>query len=664
MTAEHTAHRSDSAEDVAHPASWRIDSSYVNARGQKQDIPASAIETLTRALAYSNDTHSPPRRVVALRANGPRRVDVSGISGPLRWKLLLNERVVAAGKATEPLVDLPVNLEIGSYRLTIEADDQARSETLVLVAPDAAHEPPLFSEGKKVWLLAVQLYSLRSSHNWGHGDFTDLAQLLRIAAKTGAAGVGLNPLHALGPGQASPYSPSSRMFLNPLYIDVEAIPEFPGFETPGLAEEIALLRAANEIDYAAVYAVKLKGLKAAYEIFRNQGTTGRRVKFDNFYSGLGRSLQGFSVFEYLHERFNAPWQGWSEEWQGINDALTHINKDETEFHAFVQWIADEQLGACRDLARDLGLPVGLYLDVAVGVDAGGADAWTMPDAISPQLSIGAPPDVYNPAGQNWGLAALRPQALIDSDFDLYRQTLRSVMKYAGAIRIDHALGLNRLFYIPKGATAADGGYVSFPFDVMLAVTAQESVAMRCLVIGEDLGTIPEGVCETLNSWGVWSYRVAMFERDNEHTFRWPDLYPQKAIVTFNTHDLPTFAGWMTAHDIKTKIGLGLDPGETQSEREGAHHALRNTLSQQSMPPELDLISVLRYLARTRSQILAIQTEDILGLQDQPNIPGTIDEHPNWRRRLPITLDEFAGHETLHRIATVLAQEGRGFVKTN
>jgi 4-alpha-glucanotransferase len=399
-------------------------------------------------------------------------------------------------------------------------------------------------------------------------------------------------------------------------------------------------------------------------VFRGRAAAERHAKFETFRSGFGKPLQNYSSFEYLRERFSAPWQGWTQKWQRVTDALTHIKEDDIAFHAFVQWIADEQLGACRDLALHLGLPIGLYLDVAVGVDAGGADAWAAPDSISPQLAIGAPPDIYNPAGQNWGLAALRPQALIDADFELYRQTLRSAMKYAGAIRIDHALGLNRLFYIPAGAKAQHGGYVSFPFDAMLAVTAQESATTRCLVIGEDLGTIPEGVCDTLNSWGVWSYRVAIFERDSEHTFRWPDLYPQKAIVTFNTHDLPTFAGWATAHDLKIKMDIGLDPGETPSEREGAHNALRNTLSQQGLPSELSFLSMLRYLARTRCQILSVEIEDILGLQDQPNIPGTIDEYPNWRRRLPVSLDELADHETLHRIATVLAQEGRGLAKTN
>ena len=239
--------------------------------------------------------------------------------------------------------------------------------------------------------------------------------------------------------------------------------------------------------------------------------------------------------------------------------------------------------------------------------------------------------------------------------------LRSVMQYAGAIRIDHALGLNRLYLIPAGSAAAEGGYVRLPFAAMLAAVAQESTRNRCLVIGEDLGTIPDGVCEALNQWGIWSYRVALFEREHD-AFRRPEHYPEKAIVTFNTHDLPTFAGWKSSYDIKVKTVLGLDAGESEAERHGAQDAMRTTLARQGLLPELSFLEVLRYLARTRSQLLAVSLEDILGLCDQPNMPGTTTEHPNWRRRLPLDLDAVAKHETLCSVANVMAAEGRGCAK--
>jgi len=652
-----------SADDRSADASWRIEPGYIDARGQRRQTAPAVIMALARALGIEGiQNEAPPRRVIALRAGEPPIVPLVGMAGSRRWQLFQASQAIASGETTAPFINLPSTLPIGSYRLVV--DDAVASELLVIVAPREACQPLLFRDGGRAWLLAVQLYGIRSSRNWGHGDFTDLAQLLQIAAQAGAAGVGVNPLHALSPGQASPYSPSSRLFLNPLYIDIDAIPEIGSIGAGAFAAEASKLRTAELVDYLAVCHVKTSALRIAYAAFSSTAGAERRKAFDAFCTGGGKPLKLFCAFEHLRERFgNGGWQRWPAEWHDAGAALEKLDPDEIEFHAFTQWIAHEQLAACRDLAHELGLPVGLYLDMAVGVDAGGADAWALSDAIPSGLSVGAPPDVYNPAGQNWGLAGPHPQALIDTDFAPYRQALRSAMQYAGAIRIDHALGLNRLFLIPSDESAAGGGYVSFPFDAMLAVTAQESAAHRCLVVGEDLGTIPEGVCETLNQWGVWSYRVALFERENDAHFRMPEHFPRRAIVTFNTHDLPTFSGWTTAHDLKTKHALALDPGETGQERERALTAMRNTLAHQGMPPELSLASVLRYLARTQSQLLAVGIEDILGLNEQSNIPGTIDEHPNWRRKLPVSLDEFAGSSELHRIATVLAEEGRGFART-
>jgi 4-alpha-glucanotransferase len=236
------------------------------------------------------------------------------------------------------------------------------------------------------------------------------------------------------------------------------------------------------------------------------------------------------------------------------------------------------------------------------------------------------------------------------------------MQYAGAIRIDHALGLNRLYLIPDGAAAAQGGYIRFPFAAMLAVLAQESANNHCLVIGEDLGTMPDGVGDTLNQWGVWSYRVALFEREHDGAFRLPENFTERAIVTFNTHDLPTFAGWKSAHDLKVKTALGLDPGESETERHDALNAMTGRLAEQGLGSGLAFLDVLRYLARTRSRLLAVAIDDILGLCDQPNVPGTIDEHPNWRRRLAADIDAIAGHETLQAVNDVMAAEGRNCAK--
>jgi 4-alpha-glucanotransferase len=306
----------------------------------------------------------------------------------------------------------------------------------------------------------------------------------------------------------------------------------------------------------------------------------------------------------------------------------------------VQWTADLQLQSCRDLARRLGMKVGLYLDVAVGVQSDGFDAWNEQAAISRHLAVGAPPDSLNTAGQNWGLAGFNAAGLEVRSFEPYRQMLRASMRHAGAIRLDHVLGLKRLYLVPHGFAADNGVYVQMPFEALLAATAQESVAHRCVVIGEDLGTVPEGFREQMAEWGIWSYQVMMFERDERGSFRDVDHYSSNALVTFNTHDLSTYAGWRCFSDLALKRSLGIDPGESDEARWHALAMLTDVLRHHAIDQD-DLYAVAGFLARTKSRLLAISLEDLLGVIDQPNIPGTVDEHPNWRRRLPLSIDEIA-----------------------
>jgi 4-alpha-glucanotransferase len=284
--------------------------------------------------------------------------------------------------------------------------------------------------------------------------------------------------------------------------------------------------------------------------------------------------------------------------------------------------------------------VGLYLDVAVGVQSDGFDAWNEQVAISRHLGVGAPPDPLNTAGQSWGLAGFNASGLEQKSFVPYRDMLRASMRHAGAIRLDHVLGLKRLYLVPHGFSAADGAYVQMPFEALLAATAQESVAQRCVVIGEDLGTVPEGFRDQIAGWGIWSYLVMMFEREDNGPFKSRDRYLANALVTFNTHDLSTYAGWRSFGDLKTKRALGIDPGESDDARWHALAMLDNVLRENGITNS-DLYSVANFLARTPSRLLAIALEDFLGLVDQPNIPGTVNEHPNWRRRLPVSLEQIA-----------------------
>jgi 4-alpha-glucanotransferase len=536
-----------------------------------------------------------------------------------------------------------------------------QEDATLLIAPERAYQG---DGSRRMWVLAAQLYGVRSQRNWGHGDFSDLAELIELAADCGAAGVALNPLHALFDDRAdepSPYSPNSRQFLNPLYIDVEAVPEFSGLQAAGLAQDVAKLRHAELVQYRAVAEAKIRGLELAYAVFRREGSEARRREFDAFRRDRGEALSRFACFEWLRRRHAGPWQDWPREWRCPDEPtlarLRQANTEAIEFFAYLQWIADQQLDRCRARARERGLPIGLYLDIAVGVRPDGFDAWSDQESIMPAVAIGAPPDALNLAGQNWGLAGLDPGGLERHGFEPFRRMLATSMRYAGAVRLDHVLGLKRLYLIPRDRPADRGVYVRFPFEALLAVTAQESMQSRCIVIGEDLGTVPETLREELADWGVWSYQVMLFERTPDGSFRAPEDYRENALVTFATHDLPTFAGWTQRHDLAVKTGLGLDPGESDEDRALALAALRDALSRRGIG-SLDFVSVTQYLAAAPSRLLVVALEDVLDLKDQVNVPGTVNEHPNWRRRLPVPLDQLREQPVLAAVADAMRAAGR------
>jgi len=621
-----------------------IQTEFIDGQGHRHVTDAAALKIILDAL---------PARVpqpflnqaVVVRSGQPSRTELGQAAvPPLRWKIMAGPKVMARGQACDRVIVWPSDLPVGSYRLHLSDASSGTEETPLIVAPPRAFD----GDFDRCWLLAVQLYSIRSARNWGIGDFTDLEGLLELASQLGAEGVGLNPLHALfddRPGDCSPYSPNSRLFLNPLYIDVEKLPEFQPSAFAESSDIIVRLRQSDIVDYAAVAELKWRGLRSAFEAFKTNSSTERRAAFSKFRNERGAMLSRFACFEVLRHKFNRPWWEWPAEWQQPDDARSaalHAGPDsaEIEFVKFVQWSADQQLQSCRDRAARLGMKVGLYLDVAVGVQSDGFDAWKEQGAISRHLSVGAPPDALNTAGQNWGLAGFNAAGLEIQSFEPYREMLRASMRHAGAIRLDHVLGLKRLYLVPHGFAADNGVYVKMPFEALLATTAQESLAHRCVVIGEDLGTVPEGFREQMAEWGIWSYQVMMFERDNHGSFRGVDYYTSNALVTFNTHDLSTYAGWRCFSDLALKRSLGIDPGESDDARWHALAMLTDVLRHHSIDRD-DLYAVAGFLARTKSRLLAISLEDLLGVIDQPNIPGTVDEHPNWRRRLPLAIDEIA-----------------------
>jgi 4-alpha-glucanotransferase len=640
-----------------------IQTEFIDGQGHRRVTEQAALKIIIDALPVRRPYRF-LREAVVVRSGRPARTELKqAATFPLRWKIVADLKVIAEGEAGDRqcgtgdregdtgdrhgdtgsrVIVWPTDLPEGSYRLQLTDASSFTEEAPLIVAPARAFDGD-FDRG---WLLAVQLYGVRSARNWGIGDFTDLEGLIELASQLGADGVGLNPLHALfddRPADCSPYSPNSRLFLNALYIDVEKLPGFQrAFESKAA---FARLRASEIVDYAAVAELKWRALRFAFDTFKASPDSDRRQDFEKFREQRAPLLSRFACFEVLRHKFNRPWWEWPQEWRQPDEAKCarlRQGPDQAaiEFVEFVQWTADRQLEACQGRAKKLGMKVGLYLDVAVGVQSDGFDAWNEQAAISRLLGVGAPPDPLNTAGQSWGLAGFNAAGLEIRSFEPYREMLRASMRHAGAIRLDHVLGLKRLYLVPHGFAADNGAYVQMPFEPLLAATAQESVAHRCVVIGEDLGTVPEGFREEMADWGIWSYQVMMFERDDHGRFRGVDHYSPNALVTFNTHDLSTYAGWRSFSDLKLKRSLGIDPGESDDARWHALAMLNDILRHHAIDGH-DLYAVAGFLARTKSRLLAVSLEDLLCVIDQPNIPGTVNEHPNWRRRLPLALDRIA-----------------------
>jgi 4-alpha-glucanotransferase len=638
-----------------------IQTEFLDGQGHRHVTDPAALKIILDAL---------PARVpyrflagaVVVRSGRPSRTELNqAATFPLRWKIVAGLKVIAQGETRDRGIVWPADLPVGSYRLHLTDAASFTEQAPLIVAPPTAYR----GDFDRCWLLAVQLYGIRSARNWGIGDFGDLEGLIELAHHLGADGVGLNPLHALfddRPGDCSPYSPNSRLFLNALYIDVDKLPEFQPRAT---SATIARLRVSEIVDYAAVAELKWRVLRSAFVAFKANPKSDSRRDFEKFRAERAPLLSRFACFEVLRHKFNVPWWEWPEQWRQPDEAecaglRQGPDATEIEFVEFVQWIADRQLQACRDLAVSLGMKVGLYLDVAVGVQSDGFDAWNEQTAISRHLAVGAPPDPLNTAGQNWGLAGFNAAGLEIQSFEPYREMLRASMRHAGAIRLDHVLGLKRLYLVPHGFAADNGVYVQMPFEALLAATAQESVANRCVVIGEDLGTVPEGFREQMADWGIWSYQVMMFERDDHGKFRDIDYYAPNALVTFNTHDLSTYAGWRSFSDLALKRSLGIDPGESDDARWHALTMLSDMLRHHAIDRH-DLYAVAAFLARTKSRLLAISLEDLLGVIDQPNIPGTVNEHPNWRQRLPLAIDQIASAIDLAALQVATAGRTRAAI---
>jgi 4-alpha-glucanotransferase len=554
---------------------------------------------------------------------------------------------------------------------------------------------------QRVWGFGVNVYALRSARNWGIGDFGDLRVLIEQAARLGAGIVGVNPLHALrwtDPEAASPYMPVSRFFLNPMYIDVEAVPEYASdattralVQSAAFRDELERARASPTVRYDLVGACKRRALERLYAAFCRTAPVERQRAFGRFTMRDPLRLQRFARYEALSEHFSGDrarraWPMWPEALRDpANDAVERFASDAHQragFFAYLQFVADEQLAAAAE-ATD-GMAIGLYRDLALSVGFDSADVWSDPAHYDADHTIGAPPDALGPLGQNWDLAPLDPAALEREDGATFAALLRANMRHAGALRIDHVMSLERLFWIPRGSPPSAGRYVAYPFERLRAIVARESASAGCLVVGEDLGTVPDGFREAMRRDAILSYRVLLLERDAIGAFHAPGEYPSNALATATTHDLPTLTGWVLGRDLDARLAAGLiDEDEARAGRNLRRvHAMRllealyaaGELADALVEPlfqafdarrtERDVYAPLiaaayRFLARTPARIVILPLDDACGELDQVNVPGTIDEYPNWRRKNSVAVEALALDERIANLAAELNSILRG-----
>ncbi|MDH5534278.1 MAG: malto-oligosyltrehalose synthase [Betaproteobacteria bacterium] len=617
---------------------------------------------------------------------------------PRELEIVARQRIAGAGFARYRLA-LPALPPPGYHRVELMLPRPAVAMAMTLiVAPQRCYLPDAVTRSR-VWGPMVNLYAIRSRRNWGIGDFTDLVALIELASASGAGMVGVNPLHALfphDPEHASPYSPSSRELFNPLYIDCERVPEYaectPAREAvaaEAFQAELHTLRGADLIDYRRMAQLKLPLLEKLYAHFRAHHldpATPRGDAFRAFQRAGGDTLRMASAFYALQETLHARdaqawgWRAWPQEYRDPRQAavadFARANTERLEFFDYLHWNAELQLDAAGKRALELDLGVGIYQDLAVGADPGGAETWSAQDLYAAAATVGCPPDEFNLKGQDWGILPLQPAQLVETAYAPFIALLRANMRHGGALRIDHVLGLVRLYWIPAGASPERGGYVDYPAEDLLAVLALESDRNHCMVVGEDLGTLPEGLTERLEAGGVLSYRLLYFQRERDGGFSPPERYPAQALASVSTHDLPALRAFWLGRDLDLRARLDLYPSEALRERQVVERAQDRArllialdhakllpagltvhpVSAPDMTPELAL-AVHRFLARTPCAVLTLQPENIFGEIEQVNMPATVSsQYPNWRHRLALPLEAWGGDERFQAHVAALAAE--------
>lgn len=667
---------------------YGVETSYTDWRGRPTDVPSETIRAVLTALGADVSSAGAVRAELdrlrherATRLLPPTVVAYAGeeITAPagadLRVALSGGGEVAlaSAGPGTgHAAYRLPPDTPLGAHTVHASLGDRTASAPLLIV-PSRAIDP-----GTRSWGFMAQLYSVRSRGSWGLGDLADLRALATWSGRTlGAGFVLVNPLHAgepVAPIRPSPYLPMSRRFTSPLYLRPEDVPEYATAD-PGVRGRVDALagpvrgmdQTTTELDRDAVWRAKGAALELLYDLPR---TPGREAAYAAFRKREGTALTAFATWCALAEVRGADWRAWPAALRDPSSAEVAAERDRLAtrvgFHRWLQWLLDEQLGAVQAATRAAGMPIGVIHDLAVGVDPGGADAWAYQDLFAPGMTAGAPPDAFNQRGQSWGQPPWHPQRLADAGYAPYREMLRHVLRHAGGLRLDHAMQVFRLWWVPEGASPADGTYVAYPFDEMIGVLLHEAHQADAVVVGEDLGTVEPYMREVFADRGVFGTSIAWFERDSGGGPLPPKKWRELCLATVGTHDMPPIAGYLRGDHIALRERLDLlvrPPAEEYAELEESLREWRDLLAALGLDPA-DMTAALHgFLARTPSRLLGVSLADAVGERRTQNQPGTVDEYPNWRVPLadaegrPVLLDDLSSGRLRTAVEPVRTERG-------
>jgi len=631
------------------------------------------------------DVHVPAGAPVSLRIVGedgndhlPWQVDNWNPDRPIDGRMI--------GEAT---FGIPGNLPLGYHELIVtvgthDADGSAAdggihttATSTIIVTPNRVGLPRRMG-ASRVWGYAAQLYSVRSHHSWGLGDLTDLADLCTWSASQGAGYLLTNPLHAAevaGRMEPSPYLPSSRLFVNPIYIRPELIAEYHDLDQydASLVESLRTTTLDDDpqalLDRDRTWQAKSQALEL---IHRVDMSASRRMAFTAFRVARGRRLEDFATWCLLSELHGSDWHDWPAELHDPHGAavarVRREHADRIDFHMWLQWIADQQLSTAQSSGTDAGMPVGLICDLAVGVNGSGADAWMLNGLFAREMNVGAPPDPFNQAGQDWGQPPMRPDVLEQMAYAPLREMVSSALRHAGGVRIDHIMGLFRLWWVPKGLDPRHGAYVRYNHEAMVGVVALEAYRAGALVIGEDLGTVEPWVRDHLASRGILGTSIMWFETDPDGRPRQPQQWREHAMSSVTSHDLPPTSSYLRGDHVELRDRLGLLTESVDEERENARRERETwlaSLRQQGVleadedDPEQVTLAMHTLLTRTPSKVINATLTDAVGDPRTQNLPGTEDEYPNWRVPLsgqdgePVYLEDLYSSDRVARMAKVL-----------